>query len=318
MSYEEELAEENKTVTATITVSDDRNPSGSDVEKVKADLEKISLEKSNYELTAGDTAAITVNYPEGFEAALTASGLKAETTFSGQNAFVTVNKTGKITAVAAGTATITVKVTLNDAEATSKILSAAVTVKAKPGNQDGSGNGSDTDTTPAKIQLSITKAISLGVGESVKLTASVTNKAGENLKNQKITWSVDKKGKNAASVNKSGKVTAKKTGTATITAKTSNGITAKLKITVKKKPTKITITSPKKKTATLKKGKTLKIKTKLTPSKAASYKLTYTSSKKKVASVSALGVVKGLKKGTTTITVKTYNGKSAKVKVTVK
>ena len=323
MSYEEELAEENKTVTATITVSDDRNPSGSDVEKVKADLEKISLEKSNYELTAGDTAAITVNYPEGFEAALTASGLKAETTYSGQNAFVTVNKTGKITAVAAGTATITVKVTLNDAEATSKILSAAVTVKAKPGNQDGnnqggSGNGSDTDTTPAKIQLSITKAISLGVGESVKLTASVTNKAGENLKNQKITWSVDKKGKNAASVNKSGKVNAKKTGTATITAKTSNGITAKLKITVKKKPTKITITSPKKKTATLKKGKTLKIKTKLTPSKAASYKLTYTSSKKKVASVSALGVVKGLKKGTTTITVKTYNGKRAKVKVMVK
>lgn len=323
MSYEEELAEENKTVTATITVSDDRNPSGSDVEKVKADLEKISLEKSNYELTAGDTAAITVNYPEGFEAALTASGLKAETTYSGQNAFVTVDKTGKITAVAAGTATITVKVTLNDAEATSKILSAAVTVKAKPGNQDGnnqggSGSGSDTDTTPAKIQLSITKAISLGVGGSVKLTATVTNKAGENLKNQKITWSVDKKGKNAASVNKSGKVTAKKTGTATITAKTSNGITAKLKITVKKKPTKITITSPKKKTATLKKGKTLKIKTKLTPSKAASYKLTYTSSKKKVASVSALGVVKGLKKGTTTITVKTYNGKRAKVKVMVK
>lgn len=315
-----------KTVSKTVTVNVAKNEQQIAEEAAKAALEEITLAKSNYELTAGDTATITVNYPEGFKDKLTAAGLTATTRYSADNAAVSVNDSGKITAAAAGTATITVTVTLNDADATSKSLTAAVKVKAKQqsggDNQGGTNQGDGTtqsDTTPAKIKLSVTKAFSLGLGESTKLTATVTNKAGEVLKNQKITWSVDKKGKKAVTV-KNGKITAskKKTGTATITAKTSNGKTAKVKVTVKKKPTKITITYPKKKSVTLKKGKTLKLKTKVTPSKAASYKITYKSSKKKVASVSDKGVVKALKKGTATITVKTYNGKSAKVKVTVK
>lgn len=320
-----------KTVSKTVTVNVAKNEQQIAEEAVKAALEKITLAKSSYELTAGDTATITVNYPEGFKDKLTAAGLTATTRYSADNAAVSVNDNGKITAAAAGTATITVTVTLNDAGTTSKSLTAAVKVNAKQqsggdnqggNNQGGTNQGDGTtqsDTTPAKIKLSVTKAFSLGLGESTKLTATVTNKAGEVLKNQKITWSVDKKGKKAVTV-KNGKITAskKKTGTATITAKTSNGKTAKVKVTVKKKPTKITITYPKKKSVTLKKGKTLKLKTKVTPSKAASYKITYKSSKKKVASVSDKGVVKALKKGTATITVKTYNGKSAKVKVTVK
>lgn len=313
---------------AALTVTEDTKKAD---EAAKAALEKITLAKSSFDLTVGDTAAITVNYPNDFEDKLAAAGLTASTRYSGSNAAATVDSAGKITAAAAGTATITVTVTLNDADATSKSLTAAVKVKAKQqsggdnqggNNQGGTNQGDGTtqqDTTPAKIKLSVTKAFSLGLGESTKLTATVTNKAGEVLKNQKITWSVDKKGKKAVTV-KNGKITAskKKTGTATITAKTSNGKTAKVKVTVKKKPTKITITYPKKKSVTLKKGKTLKLRTKVTPSKAASYKITYKSSKKKVASVSDKGVVKGLKKGTTTITVKTYNGKTAKVKVTVK
>jgi hypothetical protein len=64
---------------------------------------------------------------------------------------------------------------------------------------------------------------------------------------------------------------------------------------------------------TIKKGKTATIKATTLPSA----KATFTSSNKKVATVSSKGVVKGVKKGKATITVKA-NGKTVKVKVTVK
>jgi hypothetical protein len=64
---------------------------------------------------------------------------------------------------------------------------------------------------------------------------------------------------------------------------------------------------------TIKTGKTATIKTTTLPSA----KATFTSSNKKVATVSSKGVVKGVKKGKATITVKA-NGKTVKVKVTVK
>ena len=65
--------------------------------------------------------------------------------------------------------------------------------------------------------------------------------------------------------------------------------------------------------ATVKVGKTAKISA--TASK--SVKITYTSSNKKVATVSSKGVITGKKAGTATISVKA-NGKTVKVKVTVK
>ena len=67
---------------------------------------------------------------------------------------------------------------------------------------------------------------------------------------------------------------------------------------------------------TLKKGKSFTIKPKLSPS-GAEGKITFSSSKPKVASVTSKGKVKAKKKGTTTITVKV--GKLKKTcKITVK
>lgn len=63
----------------------------------------------------------------------------------------------------------------------------------------------------------------------------------------------------------------------------------------------------------VKKGKTVNVKATALPDT----KITYTSSNKKIATVTNKGVVKGIKKGTTTILVKA-NGKTVKVKVTVK
>ena len=63
----------------------------------------------------------------------------------------------------------------------------------------------------------------------------------------------------------------------------------------------------------VKTGKTVKIKATATPTT----KVTYKTSNKKIATVTDKGVVKGIKKGKATITVKA-NGKTVKVKVTVK
>ena len=106
----------------------------------------------------------------------------------------------------------------------------------------------------------------------------------------------------------------KKTGKATITAATAKGKKITCTITVKKAPKKVTLN---KKKVTLTKGKTFKIKVKL-PKNTASYKKTYKSSNKKVATVSKSGTIKAVKKGKAVITVKTFNKKTAKIQITVK
>ena len=113
--------------------------------------------------------------------------------------------------------------------------------------------------------------------------------------------------KKVATVTSKGVVKAKKAGKTTITVKVGN-YTKKVVIQVKKPSLKLAKSS-----ATIKKGKTVKIKATATPSG----KVTYKSSNKKVATVTAKGVVKGKKKGTATITV-TSNGVSKKFKVKVK
>ncbi len=88
-------------------------------------------------------------------------------------------------------------------------------------------------------------------------------------------------------------------------------VTLKLLGLMKAKKTKKIALS--KKSATLKKGKTLKLKLK----NAKASKVKWTSSNKKVAAVSKKGVVKAKKKGKATITAK-YKGKKYTCKITVK
>lgn len=111
-----------------------------------------------------------------------------------------------------------------------------------------------------------------------------------------------------ATVNsKTGTVKGIKAGTVTITA-TSGKLKATYKLTVKN-PT-FTLT---KSSATIAKGKTTTIRSKATPVST----VTYTTSNKKVATVTGKGVVKGISKGKATITVK-CNGITKKFVVTVK
>lgn len=160
---------------------------------------------------------------------------------------------------------------------------------------------------PVTIKLDA-KKLTLGVKEKAKLKAKVTPDAASS----NVTWASSKP--SVVKVTSGGNIQAKKTGKAVITARLADGKTASCTVTVKKAPKKITL---KKKTKVLKLGKASKIKVKF-PKNTWSNRLTYRSSKKKVVSVSANGVVIAKKKGKAVITVKTYNGKKAKMTVIVR
>ena len=124
-----------------------------------------------------------------------------------------------------------------------------------------------------------------------------------------------------AVVDQDGKITAKGKGTADVTVKVQNPgsetdvYVATVKVTVTQPVTSVKV-SP----VTVYTGKTAKIKVTVSPKTASNKAVTYTSSNRKVATVTAAGIVKGVKPGTAYITVKAKDGsgKSAKCKVTVK
>jgi len=154
----------------------------------------------------------------------------------------------------------------------------------------------------------ITKVV-VGRKEKLQLTPVVLP---SNTTDKKVTYSSNNA--KVASVNDKGVIQGKKTGTAKITVKSANGKKAVIKIRVKKAPNKLKL---KVKTKKLKKNGTYKIGV-LLPSKTASYKITYKSNNRKVASVSTNGKVYALRKGKAIITVKTFNGETAKLSITVK
>ena len=167
--------------------------------------------------------------------------------------------------------------------------------------------------TPTKYKVSLNaSSIPLQKGKSTTAVKATLTK-GDSIAKWKSS------NKKIATVDKKGKITAKKTGTATITVKTKKGATASVKVKVQKgKVTtkELTITNVTDKKLTLKKGKTFKIKTSVTPITSPD-KISYASSNKKIVTVDKKGKLKAVKKGTATITVKSGK-KTVKFKVNVK
>ena len=240
----------------------------------------ISLNRSSITLNVGGSYTLTKTvYP---------SNATTTFTWTSSNATVASVSNGKITAKKAGTATITVK-TSNGKTATCKVTVNPV--------------------YPTSISLN-RSLITLGVGESCTLTKTITPTNA----NQSCTWTSS----NLAVVSVSdGRITAKKAGTATITVKTSNGKSTTCKVTVKPAPTsvKVSISS-----LTLGKGDIQSISA-ITNSGSWSTNFTWSSSNTNVAIVTRTTAnqakISAKGEGTTTITVKTYNGKIATCKVTV-
>lgn len=165
-----------------------------------------------------------------------------------------------------------------------------------------------------KITLNVT---SLPI-QVKKSTAGIRIKTTA-IKGDKIKSAKSSKSKVAKVSVKNGKLTIKglKAGKATVTVTSTKGAKATVKITVQKQKVatkKLSATVSTKQT--LKKGKRVTLKVAKTPFTAQDT-VKWTSSNKKVATVTSKGVVKGLKKGTATITAKAGK-KVVKFKVTVK
>ena len=203
----------------------------------------------------------------------------------------TVDQNGLVKPVKKGTAVIAVT--------TSNGWQASVKVKvAKP-------------PKPTKVKLNYSGTKKVYLGSKLKLKATLTPSAAESA----LTWSSSNK--KVAKVSSKGVVTPVKVGTAVITVKTANGKKATLKVKVADPtiPAKVTLDATG--TVELYVGDKLPLEATVTPKKARGTKLTWSSSNKKVAKVNSKGVVTAKKKGTATITVKTANGKTAKVKIRV-
>ncbi len=182
---------------------------------------------------------------------------------------------------------------------------------AKKVASDPNATQEQVDQADRNLQSAIQNLVKIKI---INKKAEIGFKEKFSVKTENCTYTTSNK--NIAVVNSKGTVTTKKVGKVTISAVNKNGgEVTKYSITIKKAPKKITKVVPAKKT--LKKGKTCKLKVTL-PKGTASNKITFTSSKKKVATVSSKGVVKAKKKGTAVITVKTFNKKTKKVKITVK
>lgn len=166
-------------------------------------------------------------------------------------------------------------------------------------------------TAPTSVTLNKT-SMKLGVGETFTLTTSLSPSTAKTS----YTWSTSSS--SIATVSSAGKITAKKVGTATITVKTNNGKKATCTVTVKSAPTSITVSPA---TVSLNVGKTYTV-AESTNSGSYSYGITWTSSDTTIATVAkqsgGKAIITAKKKGTATITVKTYNGKKSTCKVTVK
>ena len=210
--------------------------------------------------------------------------------------------------------TVTLKATSNDKDAKATFTSSntKVATVSSTGVVKGVKAGTATITAAygnAKATCTVTvKASSVkfakktvvvykGKTATVKATLAGVSSVTYTSSNNKV----------AAVNSKTGAVKGLKAGTVTITA-TSGKLKATYKLTVKNPTFSLTKSS-----ATIKKGKTTTIKSKAAPAG----KVTYTSSNRKVATVTSKGVVKGIKKGKATITVK-CNGITKKFVVTVK
>ncbi len=266
---------------ATITVKTVNGLSATATVTVRPETTGVTLSQTSATLDPGQTLTLTATVqPEN-------SVNKTVTWTSSNTAVATVNAQGVVTAVAKGTADITVK-TVNGHTAVCK-----VTVRS----------------VAESVTISQTSA-TLDAGQTLTLTANVLP---EDAIDKSVTWTSSNTA--VATVSTQGVVTAVAKGTADITVKTVNGHTAVCKVTVRPIAQSVAISQT---SATLDAGQTLALTATVLPDDAVDKSVTWTSSNTEVATVNTKGLVTAVAKGTADITVKTVNGHSAVCTVTVR
>lgn len=246
-------------------------------------VKSIRLSKTKATLYLGKKLTLTAK-------ALPTNAVKRDIKWvSGDTKIVKVSSTGVVTPVTTGT----VKVWAKTANGTKAFCT--VTVVRPP---------------VQSIKLSKSQG-TLKVGKKATLTATVSPSYAAN---KTVTWTSSNS--KVATVSKNGVVIAVARGECVITASTKNGVSASCKLTVKQPVKKLTLN---KTTVKVKKGKTVKLSVDVAPKNANNKKVFWTSGNPKIATVDAKGVVKGVARGETTITVTAADGsgKTAACKVIV-
>ena len=278
--------------TATVTATAE-GKSGTCAVTVKAkavNVTEVSLDKTELTLTEGETETLTATVkPDNADN-------RKVTWSSDKTEIATVDGAGKVTAVKAGEATVTVTTEDGGKTATCK-----VTVKAK--------TVSVTEVTLDRAELTLTER------ETETLTATVRP---DNADNKKVTWSSDKT--EVATVDGDGRVTAVKAGEAVVTVTTEDGgKTATCRVTVKAKAVGVTEVTLDKTELTLTEGETETLTATVKPDNADNRKVKWSSDKTDVATVDGTGKVTAVKPGEAVVTVTTEDGgKTATCAVTVK
>ena len=175
---------------ATITVTSEGKSANAAVTVAPIPAATVTLSLAQFSMFVGQTTALAVTTRDVTGGTLTG---RAVTWSSASPNIATVNNQGLVTAVAAGTATITATVE-------GKSTTATVTVALVP-----------------VATVAITPAVgNLFVGQTAQLSASARDSAGNVLTGRAVTWS--SAAPRVATVSASGLVTAVTAGTATITA----------------------------------------------------------------------------------------------------
>ena len=267
--------------TATVTATAE-GKSGTCTVTVKAkavNVTEVTLDKTELTLTEGETETLTATVkPDNAD--------NRKVTWSSDKTDVaTVDGAGKVTAVKAGEAVVTVTTENGGKTATCK-----VTVKAK--------TVSVTEVTMDKTELTLTE------GETETLTATVRP---DNADNRKVTWSSDKT--EIATVDGAGKVTAVKAGEAVVTVTTEDGgKTASCKVTVKAKVVPVTGVDVKPWSVTIGANGTTKLTCTVAPSNATNRNVRWESDNPSVATVDSDGNVRAVSAGVAKVSAVTEDG----------
>ena len=267
--------------TATVTATAE-GKSGTCAVTVKAkavNVTEVTLDKTELTLTEGETETLTATVkPDNADN-------RKVTWISDKTEIATVDGAGRVTAVKAGEAVVTV--TTEDG---GKTASCKVTVKAKAVNV--------TEVTLDKTELTLTE------GETETLTATVKP---DNADNKKVKWSSDKT--DVATVDGAGRVTAVKAGEAVVTVTTEDGgKTASCKVTVKAKVVPVTGVEVNPWAVTLSVRGTSKLSYTIRPADATNQNVKWESESPSVATVDSEGNVQGVATGTAKICVTTEDG----------
>lgn len=187
---------------------------------------------------------------------------------------------------------------------------ATITATTEDGGQTASYKV--TVKQPATSVKVKSKSITLNINDKKKKTAKITASLLPANSTDSITYKA--KDSKIVKVDKNGKVTALKTGKTAITVKSTSGKTQTVTVSVTSPATKVKINGKAK--FTMKKGAKKTLKATVTPKKSTD-SVKWSTSNKKIATVSKKGLVKAKKKGKVTITAKAGK-KKATVKITIK